>query len=104
MVRCIPGAMARPLPRSSTRATALASPLSTFVGWHLLAHCAQCGVRHLEVSDLVGQIGGGALVRDVVARLRCRRCNELPQLVELCDGFPARAKGPVQWIRLVGPS
>jgi hypothetical protein len=70
-----------------TRATALASALSDYCGWHLFPHCARCRVlRMLPIAELADQVGGGTLIRDVLPRLRCQRCGEPPRAVKLSDG------------------
>ncbi len=77
-----------PMPAlAPTRATALASTLATFRGWHLLAHCAHCkAMRLLPVTRLIEQVGEAALFADVLPRLRCQRCGEAPPAVKLSEG------------------
>lgn len=70
-----------------TRATALASTLSAFRGWNLLIHCAGCRVmRRLSINELAKHVGDGAVLRNVLPRLRCTDCGELPRRVKLSDG------------------
>jgi hypothetical protein len=75
------------------RATALSSALIDLRGWLLLAHCAQCrAMRRLSVDVLADQVGSDTLLRDLLPKLRCYRCDDPPRAVKLSDGGGVAAR------------
>jgi hypothetical protein len=76
-----------------THATALASPLHQFAGWHLLVNCPGCRMlRTVQIDALIERQGGAITVGQVVARLRCRTCDTTPDWVQLADGLRGRTR------------
>jgi hypothetical protein len=70
-----------------TRATALASTVGDYRGWHLLVHCSQCrAMQMLPCSWLASEMRADTLLRDVLPRLRCQKCGDPPQSVKLSPG------------------
>jgi hypothetical protein len=43
-------------------------------------------MRMLPVTRLIEQVGEAALIGDVLPRLRCQRCGEVPRAVKLSEG------------------
>ena len=51
--------------------------LLAMISTHSLAiQCRDCGhSAKFPVQDLIGRLGHGAAVRDVIAKIRCRKCT-----------------------------
>ncbi len=63
----------------------------------LEVHC--CGGVMYMPGRLLGRGGPGARLRDVIARLRCRRCGSPPSAMALVDDPASGAAGgpPTTW-------
>ena len=56
--------------------------LLAMISSHSLAiQCRDCGhSTKFPVQDLIGRLGHGAAVRDVIPKIRCLKCNDSSQL------------------------
>jgi hypothetical protein len=93
----------RSKPMDPSREEAMASPLSTFAGWHLHIHCGTCRVlRPRAINDLCRKLDPATRLSSVIDRLRCKACGQPTGWVRLASHEHGTSQGPVRSVLLVG--
>jgi len=77
------------------------APLSAFNGWHFAAFCAGCRVVVQLDVDKFSARHTDAYVAQVVVRLKCSRCGELPAAVTLANGHEGDGRAERQQVELL---
>jgi hypothetical protein len=85
----------------TTTAAALASPLLSYFGWHLMVDCMKCPQGTKTAIDQIYNAQPWLRMVDLVARVRCQHCANRPTRVRLCDAEPFTGRAEVVEIELL---
>jgi hypothetical protein len=89
------------------RTALLRLPLGDFATWHMMVKCQRCpDNRYLPLAVLIARYGDTPVLREVVARLRCRfpSCRARPAAVVMFSRLASETgAGEMIEVALVGP-
>ena len=92
------------LSRAQRRHAALVMPIGRLAGWLLLSGCQSCRVRrYMRVAALVERYGRQHQLGAVLTRLRCRRCGQYPDTLQLLNRREDGEGPPLRGVILYGP-
>jgi hypothetical protein len=81
--------------------------IGDFAAWYMMVKCARCpDNRYVPLAVLIARYGEAPVLRDVVARLRCRfpSCRARPAAVVMFSRLASETgAGEMIEVRLVGP-